>query len=145
MIGALLVLSLRRASVPPQLRLMLGFMLAYLAALWLSELLFHVDSVSARFMLPLFVPTVLLSVLAMDRLAGTLERRGTLLKPVLLLLILVALFPIGFDAVCFAGGAVLAGTGYYAPVSRYSESPLIRDLQTRWPDSPIYSNANAEV
>lgn len=145
-IGALFVLTFRKAWVRPHLRPTLLFILVYLGVLFVSELLFAVDSVSDRFMLPVFVPVVLLTVLGVDKLAEYLGGRASpRLKPILFVLVLLTLVPMGLVGRSFALGAIRDGTGYFVPESRWTQSPLIQDLQTRWPGLPVYTNENAQV
>ncbi len=145
-IAVLFALSFRKGWMRPQMRPMLLFVLLYLGLLSVSALSFAIESVSARLILPLFVPAVLLTVLGIDRLAENLGRRfSPRLKPIVLVLVLLTLVQTGLDSAHFGIGAMREGTGYFVPESRWTQSPLIQDLQTRWPGLPVYTNENAQV
>lgn len=143
LVAAATYLSVR---VRRDLRPLLLFILVYLGLLWHSELSYAIESVSARYMLPVFVPVLTLGILAVDRLASGLgDRAPRWTKAALIAGVLLAFVPVGLETGRFAISAVRDGTGYFVPESKWAQSPVIKDLRTRSPGAKVYSNENAQV
>lgn len=141
-----LVASYRRNWVHKELRPLLLFIVVYLALLWQAELSKPIESVSARYLLPVFVVVLVLAVLAVDRAVSKLAPRGGVRRTTALFgLVLLGFVPTALDTGRMAISALRDGPGFFVPASTWTQSPVIKDLQRRSPGAPVYSNENAQV